>query len=439
MWLTGGQFWLLAIEACCTQAQAAVPSGYGFLGNTRMAKVKMTDRFVTTVKESDGGRQDYFDTVTRGLVLRVGGGGRKAWCLFYTSPRDGKRARIGLGPYPAISLAEARGRALEATSHVASGNDPRRTLKATAAMTVSDLARAYLADPRKQRLRTVDEINRRLRRDVIPVIGEIRIVELGRRDVRDVFEPIERNGKPVAARRAFEDIRAMVHWAVEHEFLPHNPIEGMKGPDIKAPREWTLSENEIAVLWAALPKVLPQPYQHVVQLCLVTGQRLGEVSGMRRGELHLERAEWHLPGSRTKNGHPHVVPLSDLAAEIVNAALTDADDSSFVFPHHGGPLPSGMVSWAISKSGEKFGLPHWTVHDLRRTALTGMAGLGVAPIVLGHVANHRSTTQAGVTLGVYVQHEYVREKREALNVWAARLEAIVGGGDAAKVLPMRRL
>jgi hypothetical protein len=111
-----------------------------------MAKVKMTDRFVAAVKPT--GRQDYFDTVTRGLVLRVAASGRRSWCLFYTSPRDGKRARLSLGSYPAIGLSEARAKVLEAAGHVASGNDPRRTLKASTAMTVADLARVYLADPR---------------------------------------------------------------------------------------------------------------------------------------------------------------------------------------------------------------------------------------------------------------------------------------------------
>jgi integrase len=400
-----------------------------------MAKVKMTDRFVAAVKPT--GRQDYFDTVTRGLVLRVAASGRRSWCLFYTSPRDGKRARLSLGSYPAIGLSEARAKVLEAAGHVASGNDPRRTLKASTAMTVADLARVYLADPRKQRLRTVDEIERRLRRDVIPVIGEIRIAEIGRRDVRNVFEPIERSGKPVGARRAFEDVRAMLRWGVEHEYLPANPIDGMKGPAIGAPRERTLSEHEIKTLWAALPKVLPKPYQDVVRLCLVTGQRLGEIAGMRRDELHLDRVEWHLPGSRTKNGHPHVVSLSDLAIEIVNAALTDAGDSPFVFPHHGGPLPSGMVSWAVSQHNEEFGLPRWGCHDLRRTAITHMAGLGVPPITLAAIANHRSMTAGTITMSVYARYDYAREKREALDLWAARLAAIVGDQAAAEVVPLR--
>jgi hypothetical protein len=257
-----------------------------------MARVKLTDRFIANSKPGQGGRADYFDVVTKGLVLRVSSGGRKTWCLFYTSPGDGKRARVGLGSYPATSLAAARAKAIEAAGHVADGSDPRRTMKASAAVTVADLARAYLADPRKQKLKTVDEIGRRLKRDILPVIGEIRINELGRRDVRNVFEAIERRGKAVAARRVFEDMRAMVRWAVEREYLPNNPLDGMKGPEINAPRERVLSENEIKTFWAALPKVLPDQYRRVVQLCLVTGQRLGEISGLPRSELHLDRAEW---------------------------------------------------------------------------------------------------------------------------------------------------
>ena len=277
-----------------------------------MPRVKLTDRFVLGVKGE--GRIDYFDAVTTGLVLRVAAGGRrKSWCLFYTSPLDGKRARVGLGAYPAVRLAGARTKAIEAAGAAVNGSDPRRTMKASARLTVAGLVEAYIGDPRKARLRTIDEIERRLRRDVLPVIGDLRITEVTRRDVRNVFEPIERSGKPVAARRAFEDIRAMLRWAVEHEYLPTNPIEGMRGPEINAPRERVLSDSEIETLWHALPKVLPPSYRRIVQLCLVTAQRLGEVSGMTRSELHFDRAEWHLPGSRTKNGHPHIVPLSDMA------------------------------------------------------------------------------------------------------------------------------
>jgi integrase len=402
------------------------------IGGWVVPRVKLTDRFVAGVKAD--GRTDYFDAVTTGLVLRVAAGGRrKNWCLFYTSPLDGKRARVGLGAYPALSLAGARTKAIEAAGAAADGSNPRRTMKASACMTVAGLVEAYIRDPGKARLRTIDEIERRLRRDVLPVIGDLRITEVARRDVRNVFEPIERSGKPVSARHAFADIRAMLRWAVEHEYLPTNPLERMRGPEIGAPRERVLTDSEIKAVWHTLPKIMPVNYQRIVQLCLITAQRLGEVSGLSRQELHLDRAEWHLPGSRTKNKAPHIVPLSGMAVSVVTDALDEAAGAGALFPNCGVTV-SAMISLA-NKSG-RFDIPHWTIHDLRRTALTGMARLGVAPIVLGHVANHRTTTRAGVTLAVYQQYSYGAEKRHALDLWADRLAAIVGG-SGADVVPMR--
>ena len=123
---------------------------------------------------------------------------------------------------------------------------------------------------------------------------------------------------------------------------------------------------------------------------------------------------------------------SDLAVEIIG----DVADG-FLFPNDkgDGPLPAHAVAKSITKAQGRFGLPHWTAHDLRRTALTKLGELGIAPIVRAHVVNHRSATKSGVTLGVYDYYDYAKEKREALNVWAARLDAIVWGDD--KVLPMR--
>ena len=194
----------------------------------------------------------------------------------------------------------------------------------------------------------------------------------------------------------------------------------MKGPPISKPKTRVLSDEEIRALWGALdgrPEVA-----RVIRLCLVTGQRVGEVAGMASDELDLTRRVWNIPGTRTKNGHPHSVPLSPLALDIINEA-----------PSRG--LSAGNISCAIYY--DQFGLPRrWSAHDCRRTALTKMAELGIPPIVLGHVANHRTTTKAGITLGVYVQHAYEREKREALELWASRLQGIISGG--ADIVAMRR-
>jgi len=163
----------------------------------------------------------------------------------------------------------------------------------------------------------------------------------------------------------------------------------------------------------------------VIRLGLITGQRIGEVAGITEDELDLSRKVWNIPGSRTKNGHPHSVPLSTMAIDIINQAP-------------GRRLSAGNISCAIYY--DQFGLARrWSAHDCRRTALTGMAQLGIAPIVLGHVANHRTTTKAGITLGVYVQHAYEKEKREALELWADRLQGIISGaGDVVVSIGRKR-
>jgi integrase len=414
-----------------------------------MPTVGLTDRFCLSAKAL-GGRTDYFDETVQGLALRVTEGGHRSWCFHYRSPRDGKRARATIGTYPATTLAAARGKALEARGHVEAGDDPRLVLsgQATAGMTIAGLVDVYLSDPEKAALRSRAEIERRLRKNVAPMIGEVRLTELRRRDVRNVTDAILRRGRKVEATRVFEDVRSMIRWAVDNEYLDVNPIDGMSRPAESTSSNRVLSDDEIHTLWARLPKALSRSVQcqRIIRLCLVTAQRVGEVAGMVPAELDLRAREWRLPGSRTKNGHAHVVPLSDLAIKIIKEAMADAGEGAPVFRCGGGSLSPVAVARTILRANEiskdrplgRFGIAPWSAHDLRRSALTGMARLGVAPIVLGHVANHRTTTRAGVTLAVYSQYTYDKEKRAALSLWAERLAAIVGTGRAADVVPIRR-
>jgi integrase len=351
-------------------------------------KVQLTDRFCAHAKSAEP-QTDYFDETVTGLALRVTAGGTKAWTLLYGTPRR----RVTLGRYPAMSLGAARAAAIEAREGRTSG-------------TIAALAEVYLKSISANR--SAPEVERRLRRDALPIIGHIPLTELHRRDVTRV---IDAKSAPIAARRVFEDIRGMVRWAVARGDLDHNPIDGMQGPANARPRDRVLSDTEIKVLWQRSGE-LGEEVGRVVKLCLVTGQRLGEVIGMTDAELDLGHKVWNIPGSRTKNGHAHSVPLSRMALELIKS----------------GDRKVGRVQVSRTVHYRQLGLDQWSVHDLRRTALTGMARLGVAPIVLGHVANHRTTTKAGVTLGVYVQHAYEREKREALELWSDRLQGIISGG-----------
>jgi integrase len=397
----------------------------------------LTDRFCAGAKPLNGLRTEYHDSTVPGLALRVSEHGKRSWCFHFRSPRNGKRARATIGSYPSTSLAAARGRALEAREQIEAGNDPRLIMacQASAAMTVSALVDAYLADPEKLALRSRAEIERRLRRNVLPVIGDIKLAELRRRDIRNCTDALLKRGVKVEATRVFEDIRGVLRWAVQNEYLDSSPTEVMPKPAAPTSRSRVLSDDEIKQLWNGLPKTLAKSVQcqHIIKLCLVTGQRVGEVAGITRSEVDLKAREWRLPGERTKNGFSHVVPLSDLAIHLIKEAMANAGEGEPIFPCGEGSLSPVAVARTILRANTtgRFGIASWSAHDLRRSALTAMARLGVAPIVLGHVANHRTTTRAGVTLSVYSHYAYDKEKRAAIDLWAGRLQGIVGEGGAA--------
>jgi integrase len=388
-------------------------------------RVALTDRFCASAK-STATQTDYFDAQVSGLALRVTAGGTRSWTLLHGTPRR----RVTLGRYPSMSLAAARAKAIEIKDGRCAG-------------TVAALAETYLRSITS--LRSAAEIERRLRRDVLPVIGHIPLSELHRRDVTRVIDG-KLTDAPITARRVFEDIRAMVRWAVARGDLDHSPIDALRGPPISKPRQRVLSDDEIRAVWHGLDEIRPDVAK-VVRFCLVTGQRVGEVTGLRQTEIDLDRRLWLIPAERSKNGHQHSVPLSEMALEILETASepetaigTETDDGETDLV---GETANNHGVWSVSRNvvsdiiwRYQIVADPWTAHDLRRTALTGMARLGVAPIVIGHVANHRTTTKAGITLGVYIQYEYEKEKRDALELWANRLQGIISGG--AKVVALRR-
>jgi integrase len=134
------------------------------------------------------------------------------------------------------------------------------------------------------------------------------------------------------------------------------------------------------------------------------------------------------------------VPLSDLAIQIVKETMADAGNAPALFPCGKGSLSPVAVARTILRGNAtgRFGIPSWSAHDLRRTCLDNLARLGVLPHVIGCVANHRTVTKSGVTFTSYVQHSYEGEKRQALNLWAERLTAIIGDEKTGSLVPMRR-
>lgn len=431
-----------------------------------MPKLELSDRGIKAAKVSAGERKlDLFDTLAKGLALRIGSGGSKVFFHVY-SDAAGKRVWHRIGEYPEpITLAAAREASRSLRGQVQGGKDPAVEKRAhDASQTVSDLVESYLARAVASR-RSVNEIARRLRRNVsgrdkdgkaiegasAGCIGDIKLNELHRRDLTKAIDAIVDRGAGTEANRVYEDVRAMVRWARGRGDLDENLTEGMTKPTVTAPRDRWLTEAEIAAVWQALPDAdMSEGSRRILKLCLLLGQRVGEVAGMNTPELDLDAGAWTLPSARTKNGQQHVVPLPTMAVTIIREQLADVaalakrkqrEVPAEVFPAPGfrGAVAAMSVPKALKRlevDGMVLGVPSFTPHDLRRTAATGMEGLGISPHVIGHVLNHVSVTKASITSSVYARYDYSKEKSDALDLWAARLEAITAG-KAAKILPMK--
>ena len=407
-----------------------------------MPTQELTDLFCRKAKAVEGRQTDYFDTLTKGLCLRASPGGTRTWTLHYTKPGDGKRARLTLGRYPELSLGKARERAKDARSEVIDGTDPIAEKKAKAAsQTVGDLVDNYVARHASTK-RSGDEIARRLRKNVKDVIGDLKLSELHRRDITRCIDAVKDRGAGVEANRLFEDIRAMIRWAKGRGDIDDNLVDGMRRPTETKERDRALTAEEIKVMWSKLATAdMYEGSRNIIRLCLLTAQRVGEVSGMCRAELNLAGRTWIIPAERSKNKREHVVPLSDAAIGVIRDQCAAVEKLAkrmgrsvpdYVFPGPGAraAVSGAAIAKAVKRQESKgltLGVAPWTPHDLRRTAATHMEEIGISPFIIGHVLNHVSMTKASITSRVYARYSYDKEKREALGLWADRLSGILAG------------
>lgn len=401
-----------------------------------MPRKNLTARFCETVKVDV--RTDYQDELIRGLWFRVSPSGAKTWQVIYDRESDGKRQRVKLGRFPAMPLEKARTTALKMVSAVSDGEDPNEEKRARkAAMTVEDLGALYVTKYAKRQKKTWAEDERLLKREVYPEIGRMKAVAVKRRDVLDIIEAKAEAGFIAQSTQILAVVRKMFNWAVDSDYLQSSPALGIKPRGKAVKRDRVLSDKEVRLIWNALPEAnLSEPTRNIFRLLVLTGQRSGEVCGITRSEIDLERAVWTLPASRTKNGLPHVVPLSEAALAIIHRAFerAGAEPDAPLFCRIDEPIESNAIAKAARLKLQVTGDP-WTPHDIRRTVATGMAGLGIAPHIVEAVLNHISGFRAGVA-GVYNRAQYDPEKRRALDMWADHVAALISGAGP-KVIPIR--
>jgi integrase len=248
--------------------------------------------------------------------------------------------------------------------------------------------------------------------------------------------------RKVSARLLFAHLRKFFSWCVGRLLIDVSPCLGLKGPPIPRPRDRWLSDEELRLVWLASHD-LEWPFGPLLRLLILTGQRRQEVAGMHWSELDLGRAEWTIPAARAKNGKAHLVDLSPAAVEILSTknyreglvftttTTTPVSGHSKAKRH----LDLAIVALRRREAAEQgrpepiSEIPKWRVHDLRRTAATGMSRLGHPPYVVEAVLNHISGSRGGL-VAVYQHYDHRAERRAALLAWAEHVRSIVGDGPS---------
>ena len=427
------------------------------------------------------------DAGARSLFLIVEPSGRKSWQMRFRRP-DGRPGKITLGPFdqsgrelrgdPQIGqpLSLQAARQLAATVHreralghdVVADHHARRhrrrvEVEERAASTFGTAVRDYIDEHAKPEtrnwqstalllgLRYVDGDDFEETRDGLAQRWRDRPVrEIDAHSIWAVVDEAKRVGVPgvkarnrkksdARARMLFVALSSFFGWLKRERRVDGNPCRDLSRPAAAVSRDRLLSSDEIRWFWAACESVdaprVPgavRPFAPLLRLLLLTGARLNEVAGMTRDELSDDASLWSLPGSRTKNGRAHVVPLPPLARELIASV---GGDSGLIFTTTGTTPVSGwsrtkarldaaMLDIAKRERGAGTTIPPWRLHDLRRTAVTGMVELKVPTNVVELVVNHVSGTRAGVA-GVYNRSEMLDERRAALERWAAHVRGLV--------------
>jgi integrase len=276
--------------------------------------------------------------------------------------------------------------------------------------------------------------------DVLKAFKGRKVQDVTKRDIVDLLNAVKRRDAPVMSNRVLAVLKKLFNWAAEEDIIEASPCAMVKPRAKETSRDRVLSDQELRLIWGAAHSD-EGPFGQIVKLLVLTGQREGEVAALRWSELDLEGKTWTLPASRAKNAEVHLVPLSDSAVSILKS-VHRIKSSDFVFFNDSGTFFSGFsraksrIDDVIAKANEGKPLPGWTIHDIRRTVATGLAQLGIEPVVIEKLLNHRGGILRGVA-AIYQRYGYGKEKRTALNAWASHVESVFIGKQPTNVMPLR--
>ena len=364
----------------------------------------------------------YWDSTLPGFGVKVTPKGRKVFIAMYRTQGGKSRLRkYTIGPYGRITLHHARTAAQRIFAARLDGRDPAaeklELRRRQVVDRIDDLVEAFIAD-HVSKLRSGGELSRLLRRELILRWGARSVHDIKRRDISDlVFEAAAERGDH-SAHKLLKTVKRFFSWCVGRAVLETSPGIGVKSPLKAASRDRVLTDEELARILRGARQI-GGPYGAIIEFLILTGQRREEVARMTWDEVHLERRIWQLPATRTKNGKDHVVHLSPEALSILGRLK---QHEAFVFCV--GKRPFQDFSRHKRKLDLICGVSNWRLHDLRRTCVSGMAALGIAPHVADKILNHQSGTISGVA-AVYQRHEFFAERKAALMLWGSHVGSIL--------------
>jgi integrase len=377
----------------------------------------------------------FFDEQLKRFGLRLRASGRRSWIIQYE--KWGRSRRVTLGNAAVLTPEQARHLAVQELAKLDLGTDvadERAQAKVQQKRLLKSVIEQYLQareiDLRKGKLRqtTLTEITRYLTR-TFKSLHHMPISAIQRTDVAAILRD-KANERPTAAAVARSVLTTFFAWAIGEGFCETNPVVGTNRPESNEPRERVLKDAELARVWNACAD---DDYGRIVRLLILTGARRDEIGGMVWDELDNDNRTWTLPPERAKNNRALKLPLPDLAWDIIEAVEQRTFNN-----HLFGRGKNGFNNWHFTKREieQRCGVMNWTVHDLRRSAATGMADIGIQPHIIEAVLDHVSGHKAGVA-GIYNRSNYEREVRTALIAWADHIREITTG-VAPTVIPMRR-
>jgi len=386
-------------------------------------RTALSDLSIRAAKTPPKSAVTLWDSVQPKLGLRVTPAGAKSFIYMVGTGR-----RKVLGRYPELSLKDARTRLTrllaEKTLGVVPLETPAEKMKVSAAIAL--YIERHCERISKDGSRYAYETKLLLNNYLGPKFNGHLLDGVSKSDIAAIIDKL--SDEPSEASHAFTAIRGFFSWCVDRGHSDKSPCDGLRAPPKPASRERVLAAAELKAIYLAAEGA-DFPYGAVLQLLIITGQRRGEIAALRWVWIDEAEKTITFPASVTKNKLIHIVPYGDMGAEIIQAIPRSGD---YLFPakreRRKGRPASIMSGWGKLKAAFDKDCPiaDWTLHDLRRTASTMWAEIGVPEHINDRLLNHiTGGTKQSAVARVYNRYSYLAEKRDAIARWEAKLSSIV--------------